>query len=295
MAQLIWALISKVFVYIAAGAAAGRLAGGRGEALVKKSVWTALYVLIPAFLTLSLWRNTVPFVRSARLAAAAAAVMLFCAALAWIWSAASGVPFRDRALPVIFMNSAYLALPINRFIGGVEAFNYALIYNVVATLAQFTFGVWWVSRSGSAAEIFELPAIYAITAGLALNVLSVPVPGFIAGISDILTAVSLPFMLFIVGYGISGIRAGVAGRAFIGVAFRMGGGLLAAVAAIKLFGISGAAAGVCLITSSMPAAVNTYLFADYFGLDSEFAAAAVLLGTLAALITVPLIVRFAGL
>jgi predicted permease len=78
------------------------------------------------------------------------------------------------------------------------------------------------------------------------------------------------------------------GLVFTGTALRMGGGFIAGVGAVYLLGLSGVSAKVCVMTSLMPTAVNSYILAERFSADAELAAATVFLGTLCSFVLIPL-------
>ena len=289
MQNLLFTLISRVFVFVIVGAAVKKLLGKSGERTTRVFIWVALYVLIPFFVFLSMWANPVSVFDAWKVILAAVFVLAAGAALALVWAYVRHIPFSRNCLPIIFMNSAYLAIPVNTLLLGSEGTTYALIYNVVVTVFHFTLGVWWVNTGGSIAEIMGLPVIYAIVAGAGLNFLAVTPPKILLSANTLLTSVTLPIMLVFLGYRMAGIRPGGYGKAFAGVCLRMGGGLLAGWGAVHLFNISGPAASVCIISSSMPAAVNSYILSERFNGDAEFAAAVVFLGTIFSLVTLPLI------
>lgn len=280
-------LIIRVFSYVALGAVLGFVFKRRGEKTIGRLIWLALNVFIPIFILVSLWSIRAPFRPAAAVFGTALAVLGAGFALAWAWARARRKDFRDEALPIVIMNSAYLALPVCSYLGGSEAFEYALIYNAAATIVGFTFGIMAISRGNAVSDMFELPVIYCIAAGILLNLVSVPVPAAVLKANSILSMIVLPCMLMLVGYKLSEIKLHSVLPAVGGVALRMGGGLIVALACVKLLGLAGAAALVCLLSSSMPAAVNTYIMAEYYKLDVDFAAATVVIGTILSLFTIP--------
>ncbi|MFH1367699.1 MAG: AEC family transporter [Elusimicrobiota bacterium] len=289
MLTLIINLSLKVFSFVVLGAVLGYALKDKGEAVIRKFIWVAMYILIPVFVFISLWAIDVPLGSSVPVALAACVVLAAGFVIALVWAKARNIHFREQSLPIIIMNSAYLALPVSKYVGGQEGFNYALIYNAVITLVNFTLGVASVSRGGALSGIMDLPIIYAVAAGLVLNFISLPVPGIVLQANAALSFIVLPAMLVLVGYKVAGIRARSIKAAGLGVALRMGGGFIVALACVKIFGLTGTAALICLMSSSMPSAVNNYIFAEYFKLDKDFAAATVVMGTAASFAVIPAI------
>ena len=292
MLLLLKALSLKVFSFVLVGAVLGFLIRHRGEKTIQRFIWLALNVLIPVFIFVSLWSSNVPVRTSLGVVLTASIVLAAGFVFAWFWAKARHIHFRDQSLPIIIMNSAYLALPVCKFIGGEEAFNYALVYNVVAMLVNFTFGIIAITRGNALSEIFDMPIIYAVAAGLALNIAAVQVPAVVLKSNSLLSFVVLPAMLMLVGYRIAKIRLHSVKAAAYGVLLRMGGGFIVAFLCVKLFNLTGAAGLVCILSSTMPAAVNTYILAEYYKLDTDFAASTVVIGTALSFFVIPLIYFF---
>jgi len=292
MHQLIGNLVSHIFIFILAGVVMGKLAAKRGEPAARIFVAVALYVLIPLFVLLTLWTSPLSLTNSWKIMAVSVIVMAFCTLLALGWVLAGEVAFRHVALPVVFMNSAYLAIPVCALLWGKDGVAYAILYNAVVTLAHFTFGVWWVSSRKSLGDVLGIPVIYATVAGIALNLLHVRPFAFVQEANTLVSLVTLPVMLLFMGYRLGKLHFHTLRRAFIGVALRMGGGWAAALFAVAVLDIRGVAAGVCVIVSAMPSAVNAYILAEHFGADAEFAAAVVSVGTVLSLAMVPLVTHF---
>lgn len=288
MANLLWALIYKVFIFIAAGAVLKKLSGSKGEGAAKVFVWAALYLLIPLYIFLTVWGTRLE-TASWKIAACALIVVLCGAGYARLWAAKTGISFRSHFLPVVFMNSAYLAIPVCTLIWGAQGAAYAIIYNVAVTVANFTLGVWWASKEKPIAEIAGLPVLYAVAAGALLNAFGAPFHGGLLKAGSIVSFVTLPVMLIFVGYRLGEINFKEAGLVLAGVCLRIGGGFVAGLVAVGLLGIKGPAAGVCVMVSSMPAAVYSYILTEKYQGNVPFAAASVFVGTLLSFFSIALI------
>ena len=286
MLNLLWALIYKVFIFVLIGTAAKRFSGVSAGKAVNVFIWICLYLLIPAYIFLTMWSNSLSVGDSWKTAACALLVVLCGAFLAWAWSAAGKISFKAHCLPVIFMNSAYLAIPVNTLLWGARGAAYAIVYNVAVTIANFTLGIWWASEAKPLAEITGLPVLYAVAAGAALNFSGVAMPRVLEISGAALSFVTLPAMLIFAGYRLGEINTGGLGLVFWGVFLRMFGGFLAGTAAVYMLGITGPAAGVCIMSSSMPAAVYSYILTEKYKGNAAFAAAAVFAGTVLSFFTI---------
>ncbi len=289
MLTLLERLATNVFVYIFAGFVASRIVGKRGENVARLFIGVALYGLIPFYVFASLWTSQVSLFSAGNVLLVSVVVMAAGGVFALAWTKRTGTPFRNRVLPVMFMNSAYLAIPVNTLLWGNEGTTYAIIYNMAVTIAHFTVGIYFVAHREPLGEMFRLPIIYAVAAGMALNAFSARPPAAVTLLLGTLSRITLSVMLIFVGYRLCLACLSSLKDALVGVALRMAGGALVAALLVTLFGMSGPAAGVCVMTSSMPAAVNAYLLAEQYESDPSFAAGAVFAGTLLSLAFIPLI------
>ena len=71
---------------------------------------------------------------------------------------------------------------------------------------------------------------------------------------------------------------------------RLAGGPLLAWALVGVFGFSGEAAKIMILSSSFPTAVNSALIAHEFDADAHFAAQAVFASTLLSMLTVTVLI-----
>ena len=188
--------------------------------------------------------------------------------------------FRDACLPIMFMNSAFMAIPLNTLLFGREGTVYSIVYNTVALLLLFTLGIYLVSRRNGLQQVLKMPIIYAAAAGLLLNLQGVPVPASVLKIDEALKSITCSAMLVLVGYQLDLQKKGVKpGLAFSASLFRFACGFTVSALLAALFSMKGAMAGVAVISSTMPAAVFTYMIALKYDAKPEFAAAAIFTGT----------------
>ena len=289
MIPLVASLLSKVFIYVLAGVFAGIVIRKKGEKYAKMAIWFILYVLIPLFIFNTVWTNSISFANAWKTVATAFFVISGGAFLVFLWSKLESIPFKKYALSVAFMNSAFLAIPVSALLWGRTGAQYAIIYNVVLTVCIFTVGVFWASGKSSLVEIFKLPEIYAIISGFVLYFLKIQPPPILAQGLDNLSHFTLSAVLIFVGYRIAKIRVSIVKDAVIGVLIRIFGGWLLALAAVQLLAIPYPEKGICIMSSAMPTAVMAYVISEEFNADAEFAAAAVILGSILSFFTIPLI------
>ena len=83
------------------------------------------------------------------------------------------------------------------------------------------------------------------------------------------------------------------GHSVAAVLVRMGGGFACAWAFVQLAGVDGVDRGVLLLMGVMPAAVINAVIAQRYQTDPGLVASAIVLGTLASLVTIPLVLLLA--
>jgi hypothetical protein len=145
------------------------------------------------------------------------------------------------------------------------------------------------------AQVAQNPLIIACVVGLSMNVAGIGMPPLIGPLLDILGRAALPIGLLAVGAGLDLAAIRPAGRA------------VAAAASLKLlvlpvltfllcrgFGVEGATAAVAVLYASMPNSATAYVMARQMGGDTVMLAGSITATTLAAAVTMPLMLGLFG-
>jgi len=259
---------------------------------------TILYCLNPLLIFYSLWRmnEEIEVIAIIKFLSIPIIVVIFSTLVAFVYSNVQNKEFRDVCLPIIFMNSGYLAIPINTILFNVEGLAYANIYSIVVGVLQFTYGIYLVSHKGGVQLRIKglkitLWFLLFVFIGLVFNILNVEADKKVVTFFAILSKCVIYVLLAYIGYEIGAIKGKfdvLEGGTVI--ALRMFSGMFIAVVLTHILCLSGALRGVAIISSSMPSAVTNYIIAEKFGCDKKLASEAIVGGTLAAFILIPLIV-----
>jgi len=280
-------LLLKVLPFIMVGYVLSKFRFKKSELYISRFINFALYFLVPVFVFITMW--TAPLYENIRdsqyIVIVSVAVVFFGAAFARIYSKIFCVNFRDIALPIVFMNSAYLAIPVNTVLCGETGTFLSVVYNIVITLLYFSAGI--IVVSGSVREIFRLPILYCALFGAVLNISGIHASPGLRSFSGILSGITLPVMLCLVGYQIKPVSVTVFRKVVLASLVRMAGGLFVALAICEIFGIIGAARTVCLVTSSMPSAINAYILSKKYNADFSFASSMITVGLILTLVIIP--------
>jgi predicted permease len=144
-----------------------------------------------------------------------------------------------------------------------------------------------------AGQILRNPLIWSVLAGIAVNLAGLPVPSVAISFLEILGRAALVLGLLAVGAGLELDKLWRPRTAVIATVILK----LAVMPALAIglgywMGVSGAALTVVAIASSVPSAPGAYILARQMGGDAPLYAHILTLETVAALITIPVVLAF---
>jgi predicted permease len=196
-------------------------------------------------------------------------------------------------------NTGYIGYPVTTMLLGEKALPQAVFYDVFGTVALlFTVGVIVAGRMGAHGgkvspikELLSAPAMVALLLGIASRSLPLT-PAVSTAVMDwlgIVANMTVPLVMISLGLTLS--SRGFKGRlTAIGVAGAVKLLVLPEVAVVSALAL-GAAGDARLVTlqAGMPSMMLTLIVSERFGLDTDFAASAILATTIACIVTVPLV------
>ncbi|MEN9934094.1 MAG: hypothetical protein RLZZ387_673 [Chloroflexota bacterium] len=267
----------------------------------------SMYVLGPALIFTTLVRIEVTGAEALRISGASALLVVAMGAITYVVGRAARL---DRAslaallLCTMFMNSGNYGLPTTRFAFGEAGFQRALLYFIAQTILAQVLAIPIASlgsaeRANPLAQIFRMPQIYAVAAGLAARLGGLDLAHRADALGSVFNGVALmsdaalPLLLLLLGMQLAQ-GAGVEDGRLTALA----AGLRLLVSPLLAWGIATAlglddlALRVVVLEASMPTAVNMVLYSAEFGARPRFVAGVVVvttlgsLATLAALLTV---------
>ena len=143
--------------------------------------------------------------------------------------------------------------------------------------------------------LLKNPMIVSISAGLIWSALQVPVPGPLSDFLTILGGAATPGALFAIGASLAGKsaeRLQIAGwLSFCKLVIHPA---CVAIALIWLVPIDAFPAAVAIAAAALPVAGNVYMLAAHYGVAPQRASAAILLSTMASILTIPLVIAWVG-
>ncbi|MBI5025759.1 MAG: AEC family transporter [Nitrospirae bacterium] len=206
-------------------------------------------------------------------------------------------------LASIFGNNLYLGLPVITCLYGQEAGKYVLFYAFFgSTLFLWTVGVAVASHYGrsepfrvskSIKTILTLSPIWGLAVGMMLNLSNASMPAFFIRPLEMLSSLVVPLMTFSIGLSVSMPKqrhtVSIAPAVIIKLLIMPFISLVVA----RSLGLNGVALSSCLIEGAMPTMVLSLLIASRFCLDVELAALSIVVTTVSAFITLPLVMHVA--
>jgi predicted permease len=254
----------------------------------------ALLVTSPALMFSVLGGAAVDFERWGVLVAGTLWIAFGTAVLALLYLRFTGSERRGLLLPAIFWNAGNLTLPLARLAYGEPGLEAAAVIYVTVAILSSTLGLWIAKGENGLSEVIRMPLAYGSIGGLALAISGRTLPRLVMEPIEMLGAMAIPLLLLNLGMHLRSLAVRDIRHTVVVVAIRMAGGAACALLFITRFGVTGVERKVLLLASIMPAAVINVIIAQRYSREPALVASAVVLGTLVSLVTIPLVLYFAG-
>jgi len=208
----------------------------------------------------------------------------------------------------LFANSLFLGLPIIERAYGVGALPIALAIIAIHAPTMYLVGIVTMENSARdgagfvaglrkvAHSLSRNPMVMSVTAGLAMNLSGIPLPAPAEEAMRLLATAALPLGMFGIGATLTRYRFGgnlVETGLFVVLSLVVRP-VLIAVLAFWVFDLDPLIARVTIMMGAMPGGINIYLFAVMYRRSEALAANVVLVGTVAAIVSVTLWLAILG-
>ena len=255
----------------------------------------ALYVLSPALVIDSLYRNKLPFSSSSKLiigfALTSATIYIMVGLASRVLKLATPLSRAITAI-VMFPNNGNMGLPVVTFALGTAGLDRAIVYMVGSSFLMFCFGPAIIRGKGILEGLkltLKLPLIWAILFGASLRLLSIKLPWELDKSIQQLGAAAIPIALIVLGMQLSETKFQPRIKEFLVVLARL---IIAPAIACfvgRLLQLETLDLQVLVLQSAMPTAVNSFIIVSEFGGDKDLVARAIVTSTLMSFITLPII------
>jgi len=197
----------------------------------------------------------------------------------------------------VFSNCGFIGFPIINSLYGAEGVVYTSIFNMVFTIALWTYGVMIFSDKMSKEKIKKVlvnPAIIAVYIGIPIMLLNIKLPTFLLDTTKIVGDMTAPISMIIVGSILSKVRIK---DVFKEVSIYYEALIKLIIIPLILFLIkiiikdNTTVINTIIVLQAMPAAAMTSIFAADFNKEKEYSAKVVFITTLLSIIIIPIITK----
>ena len=203
--------------------------------------------------------------------------------------------FISELPPLILPNTGNMGIPICLFAYGELGMGIAASISSLVVLLHFTLNIFLAKRAFDFQTIFKSPAFYAILITVLLLYIEQPIPQFVMNTVMLLAYGMIVMILMSLGVALTQMKVFSFKDAVITSTGRVILGPIIGFVVIKIFNLSGIAAGVVLIQSSMPSAILCYLVASMYSPKEivDNISSTIVVSTLMSLVTIPITLFFA--
>ena len=197
--------------------------------------------------------------------------------------------------PFVLPNVGNMGLPICLFAYGDLGLGIAATISSLVIFFHFTINVFLASKKFSFKLLLQSPPVYAIIISIIFIYYEIETPVFLVNTTMITAYTAIFLILMSLGIALTRLKVFSFKSAFISSICRVFIGPLIGLGIIKMFNLSGFAAGVFLIQCAMPSAVLTYLIGSMYSPKKivDSIASMIVVSTIMSFITLPIVVFFA--
>ncbi len=202
----------------------------------------------------------------------------------------------SRELPPFFLpNTGNMGIPICLFAYGSLGMGVAAAISSLVVLLHFTANIFLASKKFDIKIILKSPSTYAVIISVLFLYFDFEMPKFALNTVMLLGYTMIVLILMSLGVSLTQMKVFSVRSSLISSIGRVIVGPIIGFTLIKIFNLSGYAAGVLLIQSAMPSAILTYLIASMYSPKKivDNISSMIVVSTLMSLITVPIIVFIA--
>jgi len=199
----------------------------------------------------------------------------------------------SRELPPYFLpNTGNMGIPICLFAYGSLGMGVAAAISSLVILLHFTINIFLASKKFDIKIILKSPPTYAVIVAVFFLYFDLEMPKVVINTVMLLGYAMIVLILMSLGVSLTQLKVFSLKDSIISSIGRVIIGPIIGFLIIKIFNLSGFAAGVLLIQSAMPSAILTYLVAEMYSPKKvvDSISSMIVVSTLMSLITVPIIV-----
>lgn len=256
----------------------------------------SIYILAPAIVADSLYRNTVSGKSVSLIIISYGLISLFIYGLVWLFSLFLDIEKNDRQsifAVILCPNNGNMGLPITTFALGNEGLDRAIIYMIGSSIFLFGMLPAILSNKGVKRGVIltlQLPLIWAMFFGAILNVTMIDLPFNVGKSIELLGIAAIPIALIILGMQLAQTKFILTLREFVLALIKLIVAPTIALGTGKIIGLEGLDLQVLVLQTAMPTAINTLVMVKEFGGNATIVAQTIIISTVMSFITLPIII-----
>jgi len=194
--------------------------------------------------------------------------------------------------PFILPNTGNMGIPICLFAYGSLGMGVAASISSVVVFLHFTLNIFLASKKFDFKIVAKSPSFYAILITVAFLYFEIETPTFVLNTVMMLAYATIVLILMSLGVALTQLKVFSLKNSLISSIGRVIIGPIIGFTLIKIFNLSGFAAGALLIQSSMPSAILTYLIASIYSPKKvvDSISSMILVSTIMSTITLPIVI-----
>ncbi|MEX8519752.1 MAG: AEC family transporter [Leptothrix sp. (in: b-proteobacteria)] len=273
--------------------ALGYLVGRRKKPDLSHANQLNMDVFVPALVFGALAGKEFHITAYLPLLAATGLIIVGCGLLGWLAARLTGIAPKTLVPPLMFNNCGNLGLPLSVLAFGPDALAPAVVMFMISNVAHFSFGAWLLDHHTRLATVWRVPSVLATLAGLVVSLAGIAVWPPLLLATKMVGDISIPLMLFGLGVRLADSRIQAIGFGVFGAVLRPLIGVALAWGMLQLVTLPAREQALLLVFGALPPAVLNYMFAERYRQEPDKVASMVLIGNLAALVTLPLVLAWA--
>jgi len=281
-------IVFPIFAVVAVGYVYGRLK--RPDLTTVNRLNTD--VLLPALIFFVLSSKDFAVEQYGWLALGGAIVVLGSGLLALPVARLARVPALTFVPPMMFNNSGNMGLPLAVLAFGAAALPAAVMLFIVSNVLHFTVGTRILAHRASWLEVARQPVVLASLAGFGFSVSGYTLVQPVNITLEMIGQASIPLLLFALGTRLVDIDLREWRVGLLGAVVCPATGVLIVLVLRPLLALPPEQEKLLLVFGALPPAVLNYLFAERYRQEPGKVAAIVMLGNLAAIVTLPIVLSF---
>ena len=287
-------VILPVFVIVVIGYAAGRLMQFDQRTLSR----VGLYVLVPCMAFAAMARTTLSLTELGQIVLFYLLVTILLYGVSILAARALRLNPQNTSafhIGVLFGNVVNVGFPVLLLAYGSAAVERGLVVAITMQVVLQSFGVYLAARGKAQSReamsrVWQMPGLYAMIAGLIVNVARVELPAFIYDPIKMTGDSLVPFLLLLLGMQLT--RASFRGHlttATVATVLRLGAAAIIAIGLANVMGLQGVTRQSVLVESAMPSAIFGVALAQEFDTAPELITVIISLSTIASMFTLTIL------